>query len=333
MVTVYRNKSALLCLVESVPVVAPQATVGFVRTLLEKHARDYASIAYTYIVSPDRQLIGVVSIKKIFTHRTDTLVTTIANHDVVVATTTTDCESIARLAWQHNVKAVPVIEEKTKKFVGVVTPDKIMDILHQGRTLDALRHAGARPFSDPAETLLTGTPLVHIKKRLPWLIVGLLGGLLAASIVQFFEQELVTEVLIAAFIPLVVYLADAVGSQAEIIFVRAIALDPKLATWPRFKKYFAREMVVSLALASILGVLVAIVCQVWFAAPELVGLLVTAIMSTLLLAVVVALIIPFCALRLRLDPALTSGPVATVIRDVLTLLVYFIVVGLFIGVW
>ncbi len=90
-----------------------------------------------------------------------------------------------------------------------------------------------------------------------------------------------------------------------------------------------REVIVSGTLATILGVLVGGITSWWFKAPELVPLLFVAIISTLTLAMVVALVIPFLATKLKYDPALTSGPVATVIRDVMTLLVYFVVVSMF----
>ncbi len=323
----YHNKPAIDCMVENVPTASPKMTVGELQKQLTEHARHYASVAYVYLVSSDRVLVGVVSIKEIFTHSPQTLLAVIAKKTTVYATTGDTAEGVALLAIDHNLKAVPVVDVATKRLLGVVTPDVIMDILHHGRTRDALRRAGTESFDDAKESLLSGTPLLHIRKRLPWLLLGLFGGLIAAMIVRHFEAELATELLIVAFIPLVVYLADAVGSQTEIIFVRAIALEPQLAEFKRFRSYFAREMIVSFALASILGCLMIGLTSWWFVAPELSGMLFIAIIVTLLFSTIVALVIPYIAVRLRYDPALTSGPVATVIRDVLTLVLYFVVVG------
>jgi len=325
----FTAKTASDCMVENVPVVSPKATIGEVINLLSRHASSFSSIAYIYLVGPDRRLTGVVSIKEVFVHSHHTIVAAAAKAVLVSVSSTATAEEVARVAIEHNLKAVPVIEEKTGRLLGVVTPDIIRDILHYGRIHDALVSIGSHTFEDPKQSLLSGTPLVHIRKRLPWLLLGLLGGLVAALIVQQFETALASHVLIVAFIPLVVYLADAVGSQTEIIFVRAIALDPELRTFARFRSYFSREVIVSGTLALILGVLMSGITMWWFSAPHLVPLLFTAIVSTLLLAMIVALVIPFIATRLRYDPALTSGPVATVIRDVMTLLVYFVVVGIF----
>ncbi len=325
----YKQKTAIECMVENVPVVSPKATIGEIINLLSRHAGDYSSVAYVYLVDSSRVLCGVVSIKEVFVHSHHTIAAAAAKATLVSVPGTLPAEEVALTAINHNLKAVPVVDEKSGRLLGVITPDIIRDILHYGRIHDMLLQAGTQSFEDPKESLLTGTPLLHIRKRLPWLLLGLGGGLLAASIVQKFEAALAVHVLIVAFIPLVVYLADAVGSQTEIIFVRAIALDPDLRKFRRFKSYFTRELIVSGTLSVILGVLVGGITSWWFGAPELAMILFTAIVSTLMLAMVVALVIPFLATKLRYDPALTSGPVATVIRDVLTLLVYFLIVAVF----
>jgi magnesium transporter len=323
----YKQKTAVECMVENVPVVSPKATIGEVINLLSRHAGDYSSVAYVYLVDSSRVLTGVVSIKEIFIHSHHTIVAAAAKATLVSVPATLSAEDVALTAINHNLKAVPVVDEKSGRLLGVITPDIIRDILHYGRIHDMLVQAGTQNFDDPKESLLSGTPLLHIRKRLPWLLLGLAGGLLAASIVQKFEAALAVHVLIVAFIPLVVYLADAVGSQTEIIFVRAIALDPELRQFKRFKSYFARELIVTGTLSAVLGVLVGGITSWWFGAPELAMILFAAIVSTLMLAMVVALVIPFIATKLRYDPALTSGPVATVVRDVVTLLVYFLIVA------
>lgn len=313
-------------MVENVPVVAPKATVGEVINLLSKHANTYASVAYVYLVDAKRVLVGVVSIKEIFVHSHHTMSAAIAKSALHSVSGTTPAEEVALKAIDFNLKAVPVVDEKTGRLLGVVTPDIIRDILHYGRIHDTLATGGVHAFENPRESLLSGTSWLHIRKRMPWLLLGLAGGLLGASIVQMFESSLNGHLLVVAFIPLVVYLADAVGSQTEIIFVRALALDPTLKQSARFRKYFVREITVTGTLSVVLGFLMSLVTIFWFEAPQLVSVLFVSVVSTLLLAMMVALIIPYLATKLDYDPALTSGPVATVIRDVLTLVVYFLVV-------
>ncbi len=325
----YQQKTAIDCMVENVPAVSSKTTVADVLALLHQHARDFASISYVYLVDGNRTLVGVVSIRDIFVYSAQTIIAVAAKKSLVSVSGDVSMERVALTAIDHNLKAVPVIDKVSNRLLGVVTSETIRDVLHYGRIHDLLQLSGAGPFDDPKSSLLSGSPFLHIRKRLPWLLLGLLGGFVAALIVQSFETALAAHVLIIAFIPLVVYLADAVGSQTEIIFVRALALDPSLRSVGRFKAYLARECVVSVSLALLLGLCMSVVTTWWFQTPELVPVIFTAIIVTLVAAMLVALFIPFVATRLRYDPALTSGPVATVVRDVLTLVLYFYIVALF----
>ena len=148
--------------------------------------------------------------------------------DFVTVRTSTDQERVAHLALKYNIKAVPVVS-KDHTFLGVVPSDKILEILNREHTEDVLRFAGVRHKHSPVQdVLLDQSPLTHVKSRLPWLVIGLLGGVLAAFVIGIFEETLAHELLLAAFIPAIVYMADAVGSQTQMLFVRALAVDHNL---------------------------------------------------------------------------------------------------------
>ncbi len=311
-------------MVEAVPVLSPKATVGEAIVHLRQHARSYSSVAYVYLADAQRMLVGVVSIKEILTHSEQTILVTIAKDSLITVTANMRAEAVALMAIKHRLKAVPVVDDR-KRLLGVVTPDVIRDILHYARIDDTLIHAGAPMLEDSQNSLLSGSASLHIRKRFPWLLLGLGGGIVAALIVQAFEEALAVNVLLVAFLPLVVYMADAVGSQTEIIFVRALALDTQLNKWSRYREYVTREFTVTGTLAVVFGLIVASMTSWWFKAPELVLVMFVSLVSTILLAALVALAIPYSALKLRFDPALTSGPVATMVRDVLTLVVYFVI--------
>jgi len=172
----YKQKTARDCMVENVPMVAPKATIGEIINLLSRHADSFSSIAYVYLVASDRTFAGVVSIKEVFTHSHHTMAAAAAKTTWYAVPGDTPAEEVALFAINHNLKAVPVIDRVTNRLLGVVTPDVIRDILHYGRIHDVLVHAGAHTFDKPQESLLSGTPLLHIRKRLPWLLLGLGGG-------------------------------------------------------------------------------------------------------------------------------------------------------------
>ena len=163
---------------------------------------------------------------------------------------------------------------------------------------------------------------LHVHKRLPWLIAGLGGGLAGALIVRSFEQTLAEQLMVAAFIPTVIYMADAVGSQTEIIFIRAMALEHNF----KFQRYFTRELWVNIILAGILGTGMLLVSALWLQNSLLALVLGLAIFFTTMSSVFVALIIPYLFERMGYDPAVASSPMATIVRNILSLAIYFLIV-------
>jgi len=168
---------------------------------------------------------------------------------------------------------------------------------------------------------------VMIKTRLPWLIIGVLGGTITASIVSSFENVLSTLLALAAFAPVLAYISDAVGTQSETLAVRSIALDPRLA----LKSYFLRELLVAVSLALACGFLITIVAFIGWHNP-LLGLIVGLSMFwSILAAVFISTSLPFLFKKLDVDPAIASGPLATMISDIATVAIYFSLASMFLA--
>lgn len=305
----------------AVPVVTPEQTIGEVETLLEDTQITFASINYIYVVDSDRRLTGVLSIKELFSQEPSTVVSTIATRPIVSIQAQADQEQAVLLALKHSIKSVPVVDS-SGVFLGVVTSDTILSILHTENVEDALKMAGAQPFDDPVHALMHGSAWLHIKKRLPWLVLGLSGGIFAAFIVHFFEAALLEHVVIAAFIPTVVYMADAVGSQTQMLLIRTLGFNPRMAVVP----YVTREVQVNLALAASLGLMMVLITSFGFVSLSVALVLGLAIMSTVVLSMCISLAVPLLFQRYGFDPAVTSGPFATILRDILSLVVYFVIV-------
>ncbi len=315
-----RPDSAGRIMITNVPVILASASMGDIETLLLKEAGNFETINYIYVVNEENKLSGVLSIKEFFCLPKTASVSEIMQKELIAVRPHTDQERVALLAIKHNLKAIPVINQENL-FLGVVPSDVILNILHQEDIEDLLRSAGIRMFKDPARDLITASTFVHFKKRLPWLLVGLLGGLAAASLVGFFEHILSEMLILAAFIPAVVYMADAVGAQTQTIFIRSVAIDQKLD----FKKYILREAAVGFFLATALGILVSLFSLMWWEPPILGIILGLSFFITIITAIAVAIILPWILLRWGYDPALASGPFATVIRDILSIMFYFII--------
>lgn len=157
-----------------------------------------------------------------------------------------------------------------------------------------------------------------VERRIPWLFVGLLGGLLLTFISSKFESVLSENISLAFFIPIIVYMSDAIGTQAQTIFIRNSTKKQM-----RFVIYLVKEFSVGILIGSIFGLALGVLALVWFKSVDVaisVGLAMFVNMST---APVIALFIAKFLQKEKTDPALGSGPFSTIIQDMLSLLIYF----------
>lgn len=317
------SKDAGRLMITNVPVVHPEATIAEAENLLINKTGDFESINYIYVTGKNNNLLGVVSVKEIFRSPKNAKVLEFSQKNLVTARYHTHQERVALLAVKHNLKAVPVVDAENR-FLGVIPSDTILNILHEEHIEDLMRMAGVHFFKDPERNIIKASAFLHVKKRLPWLVLGLLGGMVAAAIVSFFENAIKAELLLAAFIPLVVYMADAVGTQTETIYIRSLALEHNLD----MKKYFTREAKVGLTIGLILGSLVSLLTYLWSNSFVIGLILGISIFISNVVAVLTAMFLPWVFSKFKLDPAFGSGPFATVMRDILSLVVYFIIARL-----
>lgn len=307
-----------------VPTIGKEKTVLDIKTHLLSAKNQYDSIHYTYILDESGYLVGVISIKEILTDPELTPLTTYTKKPLVVARRYSSAERVAQLAITHNISAVPIVD-RTKRFLGVVTADDIHDILNHEHSRDILQFAGVSSEHTPNAIIFDERPLVHVRSRLPWLLLGLAGGVAAAFVVGGYEEALSSHIALAAFIPAIVYIADSVGSQTQMLFIRALALNQSLS----LRSYVGREVFVNLFLAGILGL--AILLLSYFLVDSfIIGIILgVSVFLTVLVSVAVAIVFPYLSQLIHKDPAIASGPVATVCRDILSLVIYLSVAGYF----
>ena len=165
-----------------------------------------------------------------------------------------------------------------------------------------------------------------IEHRIPWLLIGLLGGLFATLIVSKYEEILASDVRVAFFIPIIVYLSDAVGTQTETIYVRALSNSKKNIS---FAKYILKESLVGMGLGLISGTILGVFATYWLKSSAIGITIGLTMLINLTLAPMLAVIIPNLLYKRHADPALGAGPVATIIQDLISLLVYFLIASVF----
>jgi magnesium transporter len=231
----------------------------------------------------------------------------------------TDQEVAATRALADQATAVPVVDDDGR-LVGVVPPQRLLQILRHEHVEDLHRLAGVSRETRQARAALEEPPARRVRHRLPWLLVGLVGSTLATLIVARYERILEARIAVAFFVPGIVYLADAIGTQTEAIAVRGLSLTmlrPSRVIWGELRA----GALVGLLLGSVaFGAVVAALHDGRLAATVGITVFVAGAAAS-----AVGVGFPVLLARLGRDPALGSGPLATVVQDILTLLVYFVV--------
>ena len=313
----YPRFSAGSWMIESFPKVQPSCKIEELERLLEENAVDYQTIDYIYVVDGENRLLGVASIKDVYASKNATM-GEIMTTKLVYVHPSTDQERIVYVALSHGIKAVPVVD-KEKHLLGIVPYDVILETFNEEVHEDTLHFGGI--FHRVGKEYHTEESSVRtmVKLRIPWLIVGVLGGVVTASIISNFEQVLSTLLALAAFAPVLAYMSDAVGTQSETLAVRSIAINPEMS----LKNYLLKELAIAAVLAFVCGGLLSVVALVGWQNPIL-GLIVgISMFLSIIFAVLISTGFPFIFKKINLDPAIASGPFATMISDVVTVTIYF----------
>jgi magnesium transporter len=217
----------------------------------------------------------------------------------------------------------PAVVDAEGRLLGCVPPRALIEIGRREHAEDLSRLAGILHRKDSGWRALAAPPWQRALHRLPWLLLGLLGSAVATLVMAQFAERLAAQVVVAFFIPAIVYLADAVGTQTEAVVVRGLSYGT-----PRFARLLAGE----LATGAIVGGALAALTLLWVYLGFGDAILSLAVALSVLVASSTAsacgLIFPWVLWRAGLDPAFGGGPLATVVQDVLSLIVYFAVVEL-----
>ena len=284
--------------------------------VLQQDYRDVEMPFYLYVVDHQDRLCGVCSLRQLVTVPAATPLQDIMTTEVVSVRTDTDQEDVARLVDRYSLLAVPVTDENLR-IQGIVTVDDIIDILRDEVTEDMLKMAGAG--SDYAETR---SVLLNTRARLPWLLASCAGGLLATLIIGQYETALNSLVYLAAFIPVIMGMGGNIGTQSSTIVVRGLATEyiSLHSPWQAVLK----EIAVGCLLGVFYGMLLGVVAYSRYAMWRL-GLVVgVSVLVSMAISSLVGTMIPVLLARLKIDPAVATGPFVTTTIDIFAVWAYFI---------
>jgi magnesium transporter len=296
-----------------VPVTEPSAAAGEVVKRLV--GRRFESAAHVAVCSEDR-LVGLARIEEVLAADPATPMRELMDVDPPVIAQAVDEEVAAWKAVRHGESTLAVVDEQGR-FLGLIPPRRVVEVLLTEHDEDLARLGGYLASTSSARHATeeaVGPRLVH---RLPWLLLGLLGAVAAAGIVGAFERDLEDQLLLAFFVPGIVYMADAVGTQTEAIVIRGLSVGVPVGRIVR------RELLTGLLVGMVLALAFVPAGLVLWHDAEVVTAVALSLLVACSIATVVAMVLPWLLSRLGKDPAFGSGPLATVVQDLLSLLIYF----------
>ncbi len=303
----------------AVPVAKRKERIGDVEKRISKKSGCFDAIDYIYVVDENGIFYGVVPIKELIgaANKNSKIERLVKGRPTTVHPLVHQ-EKVVYAALSHGLSSVPVVD-KEGRFLGAVPYKKILETFNYEVHEDVLKFGGVFHKVGREFTTITSPAMHMIKARLPWLLLGVAGGTVAASIVGGFEGMVMDYIALAAFIPLLVYMSDAAGTQSETIMVRTMAVDPKFKT----AQYLARELKIAIILGGVCGALVGAVAAVGWGNLPLSMTVGISMFASILASVCIATLLPLVFRKLNFDPAVAAGPFATILSDIATLLIYF----------
>jgi magnesium transporter len=304
-----------------VPVTLPEQTAGELRRSFEGVQFESA----THIaVCENGKLVGVLRVEDLFGALWDARVRDIMDADPPAVAPGVDQEKAALKAVRHAESALAVVDVGGR-FVGFIPPDRLLAVLLHEHEEDIARLGGFLRDSSTARSASEEPISKRFWHRVPWLLLGLAGALLAAYVVSLFEKQLQANVIIAFFIPGIVYLADAVGTQTEAIVIRGLAVGVPIG------RVLRREILTGLAMGLTLSIVFLPFGLWWWGSAAIVMTVALSIFAACTTANLVAMALPWMLYHMGIDPAFGSGPLATVIQDLLSVTIYLALALVLVG--
>lgn len=273
---------------------------------------------YTCYVTENRKLLGLVTVKDLLLSADDCVIEEIMDSNVVFVDAYEDKELVAEQFRKYDLLALPVVDRE-KRLVGIVTFDDAMDVIQEENTEDIEKMASIMPTDKPY--MKTGV-FETWKKRIPWLLLLMVSATFTGHIIQSFEEQLAAQMVLIAFVPMLMGTGGNAGGQASVTIIRGLSLneiamrDIFWIIWKEFR--VALVCGVTLAVATFAKVMLIDRVDVWVA---------LVICITMILIVIIAKIVgcslPILAKRVGFDPAVMASPFITTILDAISLIIYF----------
>ncbi|MCG4570922.1 magnesium transporter [Clostridium cochlearium] len=280
-----------------------------------------------YVIDKQRKLEGIISLRKLILSDYDLLVEDIMKTDIVFVNTNSDQEYVANVFKKYDLLVMPVVDNENR-LTGIITIDDIMDVIDQETTEDFQKMAAMAPSE---EKYLDTSVWTLAKNRLTWLVILMVSATFTGNIIKSFEDVLQSVVLLTAFIPMLMDTGGNAGSQSATLIIRSIALGE--VQGKDILKVIWKELRVSLIVGFSLSLINFARIYYLEKTPFEVSLTVCiTLFFTVILSKIVGAILPMIAKKIKVDPAIMASPLITTIVDATSLIVYFSVAKMLMGI-
>jgi magnesium transporter len=287
-------------------------------------AKDVTRVHSVYVVDKHDKLIGRLSLKDLIISKSDTKIADIAKDNVDWVHVDDDVEDVAKIMAKYDLEAIPVVNDN-QTLVGRITIDDIIDVIREEADKDYQLAAGISQDVEADDSILKLT-----KARLPWLFIGMFGGLGAASIIEQFNDNMGNFIVLLSFVPLIQATAGNVGVQSSAIVVQGIAngtIDGKI-----LKRLF-KEFLLGLVNGVAISLVAILITHFIFGTPYIVSITISiALVAVIVMAAIIGTFIPIFLDKRGIDPAVATGPFITTSNDVFGILIYFLIAKLILGI-
>ncbi|WP_252311320.1 magnesium transporter [Sinobaca sp. H24] len=286
-----------------------------VMAYLRKAGNEAESVYYLYVVGVNGELVGVVSLRDIIVSDADRIVKDVMNTQVISVDEYLDQEEAAQIIKDYDLLAAPVVT-KDNKLVGIITFDDAMDVLEEEVTEDIEEISASKGSTDPSLN-----PFQAAVKRAPWIVLLMFLGLITANLINQYEETLEAIVVLSVFIPLIMGAAGNAGTQSLAVVVR------NLATGALEKKglflMLRRELGTGILMGAACSVVLLALVTLLYGNIVLAFIVAISLLLSLSAAALIGAVFPIIIDKLRIDPAVASGPFITTMNDIVGLSIYF----------
>ena len=282
---------------------------------MRKQAEDVDEVYFVYVVDDSSMLKGTLSLKKLLLSSRHSQIADLLNPDVISVRTDTPSEEVSNIMHKYDLVALPVVDQ-IGRLAGRITIDDVVDVMREEAEKDYQLIAGISEDIEPTDKIWILT-----RARLPWLLVGLTGGIIVSQLIGLFESDLGIYPEMAFFMPLIAATAGNVGVQSSSIVVQGLANQTiKLSkTFKRLLKEFSVALMNGLTLAGLMLTYNLLVST----SLALTLTVSTALFSVIIFASLFGTLVPLLLNKFKIDPALATGPFITTSNDLMGLLIYF----------